>query len=154
MGHAEPITPMIEPPDYESDFHDWSFYQAELVRTGRFSELDLPNVIEELESMGSEQRHTLTSCYRVLILHLLKWRFQPERRGRSWRGTIARERGNIEDREKTNASLARKADELVAAAYRRARKEAAVETMLPLTAFPPDCPFTLAQLRDDEFLPD
>lgn len=154
MGHAKSMTSAIEQPDYETDFHDWSFHQAELVRDGRFSALDIPNLIEELESMGNEQRHALTSCYRVLLLHLLKWRYQPARRSRSWRGTIDRERGNIEDRETTNESLARKADELVSEAYRHARRQAASETGLPLTTFSADCPFTLAQLRDDEFLPD
>jgi hypothetical protein len=124
------------------------------MRSGSYSALDVANVVEELESMGNEQRHALTSSYRVLILHLLKWRFQHAKRSRSWRSTIDRERGNVAMREKTNTSLGRRANELVVEAYPHARRQAASETGLPLDAFPAECPFTLAQLRDDEFLPE
>ena len=140
--------------DYESDFHHWAFAQAELVRQRRFSELDLANVVEELESMGNEVRFKLESSYRLLISHLLKHEFQPSRRSRSWLLTITRERASIERTEGKNPSLRRKAGEIVQEMYRYGRKEAAVETGLPLETFPPECPFTLAQLRDDEFLPE
>lgn len=153
MGRLDHSTTASREPDYESDFSAWSQRQADLIRTGVFSALDVANVVEELESMGNEQRHALTSSYRVLILHLLKWRFQTSRRSRSWRSTIDRERGNVQMREKTNTSLAKRSAELVAEAYPRARRQAASETGLPLDSFPAECPFTLAQLRDDEFLP-
>lgn len=140
--------------DYEGDFHHWAFAQAELVRQRRFSELDIPNVVEELESMGNEIRFKLESSYRLLISHLLKYAYQPSRRSRSWLLTITRERANIERIEVKNPSLRAKADQIVQEMYRYGRKEAAVETGLPLDAFPAECPFTLAELRDDEFMPD
>lgn len=139
---------------YEDDFYEWSFKQADLIRERRFSELDLPNLIEELESMGNEVRFKLESSYRLLISHLLKHLFQPSHRSRSWRLTIARERANIERIEGKNPSLRAKAEEIVTEMHRYARKEAAIETDLPIETFPDDCPFSLAQLRDDEFLPD
>lgn len=139
---------------YDDDFHRWAYEQADLVRRRRFEALDLANVVEELESMGSEQRFALESSYRLLLSHLLKWAHQPARRSRSWRLTIQRERSNARRREKRNPSLRGQADEIVGEVYADARKEAALETGLPLAAFPADCPFTLAQLRDDEFLPD
>lgn len=139
---------------YEDDFHQWAYEQAELVRHGRFSALDLTNVIEELESMGSEQRFALESSYRLLLSHLLKWRYQPAKRSRSWRLTIQRERSNAARREKRNPSLRAKADEIADEIYPDARREAAIETGIALETFPLGRPFTLAQLRDDEFLPD
>ncbi|MGA0532374.1 DUF29 domain-containing protein [Hansschlegelia sp. KR7-227] len=139
---------------YDEDFALWTERQSSLLREARFTELDLPHLIEEVESMGRERRRALQSSYRVLILHLLKWRHQPTHRSRSWAVTIVRERGDIEDLEDENPSLAAEASVLVTKAYRRARREAAAETELPLKSFPAECPFTLAQLRDDEYLPD
>lgn len=141
------------PTDYEDDFHAWAYEQAELLRLKRFGELDLANLVEEIESMGREQRHALESSYRILLVHLLKWQFQAARRSRSWRGTIARERGNIEQRESTNPSLKADAHSIVEQAYRRARRQAAAETGLDLADFPADNPYGVAQLRDLDFLP-
>jgi Domain of unknown function DUF29. len=140
--------------DYEDDFHLWLFEQAELLRQKRFSEVDLPNLIEELEDMGSEQRHALESSYRLLIAHLLKWQFQPQLRSASWEITITRERTHIARREKRNPSLKADARTIVDDVYREAVKEASIETHLPRSAFPADCPWTMAELRDDDFLPD
>src|SRR5690242_12733400 len=123
----------LEPPPVaiEDDLAAWASQQADLLRRSRFAEADLPNIIEELESMGREQRHALASSYRLLIAHLLKWQFQPQRRSRSWAVTITRERANIEERESDNRSLAENAAEIVSAAYPRAVREAMRDTGLP-----------------------
>lgn len=154
MADVKERPPATAQSGYEEDFHQWSYDQAALVRAGRLSELDLPNLIEELESMGGEQRFALESSYRLILSDLLKWRFQPEKRTRSWRLAIERERTNAARREKRNPSLRSQAGEIVADIYPAARREASIETDLPLRTFPETCPFTLAQLRDDEFLPD
>ncbi len=140
--------------DYEDDFEQWCYEQAELLRQRRFAELDLPNVIEELEDMGKEQRRALSSSYRILIAHLLKWQFQPQLRSRSWEHTIDRERDNIIDREKMNPSLGKDAKRLVEEVYRRAIREAAKETELSRNTFPFDCPYSMEQLRDPDWMPD
>ena len=140
--------------DYEDDFEQWCYEQAELLRQRRFAELDLPNVIEELEDMGKEQRRALSSSYRILIAHLLKWQFQPQLRSRSWEQTIDRERDNIIDREKMNPSLGKDAKRLVEEVYRRAIREAAKETDLSRNTFPFDCPYSIEQLRDPDWMPD
>jgi hypothetical protein len=129
---------------YERDFYTWSLRQAELVRARRFADLDLENVAEELESLGKEQAHKLESAFRVLLLHLLKWTYQPQRRRRSWRGTIVRERTNVERILEDNPGLKPRTGALFATAYRGARKEAAAETGLPLATFPETAPFSLA----------
>jgi len=154
MGRAKEKPLFSAQTDYEDDFHQWCAEQAELLRQKRFDEVDLPNVIEELESMGSEQRHALESSYRLLMAHLLKWTYQPEKRSSSWEITIVRERTNVAQREERNRSLAASAALIVEREYRRAVREAAVETGLPRASFPADCPWTLSQLRDDDFLPE
>ncbi len=89
--------PLYDPAsDYETDFYLWSYEQSELLRQRRFSELDLPNIIEEIESLGRSDKRALTSAYRVLLQHLLKWQFQPLRRGSSWLNTVSEQRRTIE----------------------------------------------------------
>jgi Domain of unknown function DUF29 len=139
---------------YERDFYTWALRQAKVVRARRLGELDFDNIAEELRSLGSEQEHRLESSYRVLLMHLLKWAFQPTRRSRSWRGTIVRERINAERTLERNPGLRSRQADLFAEAYRGARKEAAAETGLPLATFPEPPPFTLAQAMDEEFWPE
>ena len=139
---------------YEHDFYTWALRQAELVRARRLGELDLENVAEELESLGREQAHKLEPAYRVLLLHLLKWAYQPGRRSRSWRGTIVRERTNAERILEDNPGLVPQRASRFATAYRGARKEAAAETGLPLSTFPEAPPFTLAEASDEAFWPE
>ena len=152
LAKEKPLYP--DPTDIRDDAYAWCFEQAELLRQGRFSEIDIPNVIEELESMGNEKRHSLRSSYRLIIAHLLKWQFQPERRARSWELTIARERINIEDREKDSKSLKNEASQIVEEAYRSAVFLAAKETRLSRNDFPFDCPYTIEQLRDRDWMPE
>lgn len=142
------------PAHYDDDFYRWAREQAELLQEKRFGELDVANLIDEIEDMAKATRRSLESSYRLVALHLLKWTYQPALRSRSWRTTIVRERGSIEIYEEENPSLAAEMPRRLERIYRRARKEAASETDLPITAFPADCPYTLAQLRDDEYLPD
>jgi hypothetical protein len=138
---------------YERDFHGWCMEQAALLRAGRLDAVDAANVAEEIESLGKEQGDKLESAYRILLLHLLKWRFQPRRRTRSWLGSITRERVNAERVLRKNPGLEPRRRELFADAYADARRLAAAETGLPRDAFPVECPFSLEQALDDDFLP-
>ncbi len=142
-----------EPSDYEDDFSSWAFEQAQLMRLGRFREVDLPNVIEEIESLGNEQLHALESFYSLLIMHLLKWQLQPERRSRSWQLTIVNSRNQIKRREKRNTKLRAGAEAIVADIYSEALEEAATETGIAVSVFSTECPYTIEQLRDRDFLP-
>jgi hypothetical protein len=145
---------LFDPPtDYEDDVYSWSFEQAELMRQRRFGELDLPNVIEELESLGNEQIHALESQYQRLMLHLLKWQFQPERRSSSWDISITDARSQIARRERRNHALRKQAGAIAREVYPTARKLATKETGLPLATFPIECPYDLDQLRDEDWLP-
>jgi len=76
---------------YMQDFFAWTYTTATLIRQGKWHEVDAESVAEELESLGRSERHALESRIEVLVRHLLKWRYQPERRerGRSWRSTYS-----------------------------------------------------------------
>ena len=138
---------------YETDFLAWTVREACLLRAGAVDRADLANLAEEIETLGRSERAALKSAYRLVALHLLKLTAQKERASRSWLGTIARERNTIASLLHDNPSLKPKRDELFAAAYRDARKEAKAETGLPLLAFPAAPPFTLAEIEDEAYLP-
>jgi len=138
---------------YESDFYSWALEQAKLLRQGRFGELDLENVAEEVEDLGRRQADELGNRYETLLLHLLKWEFQPERRMHSWKATIGRERDKIVDHLAENPGLKPRRQELSARAYKGGRSGAAVETNLPLDRFPAENPYALEQAMDPEFWP-
>ena len=139
---------------YRTDFYAWTKQQAALIQAEELEKLDLPNLAEELESMGASQRNALMSRLKVLLMHLLKWRYQPEKNtGPSWQNTIDEQRSEISDLLEDNPSLGPEVPEQFAKAYPRARRDAAKETKLPLSTFPVDCPWTVEQVLDDEWLP-
>jgi hypothetical protein len=138
---------------YESDFYSWALQNAELIKLGRFEELDTEHLAEEIESMGASEKRALESRLIELMLHLLKYQFQPERKGSSWEISINKQRVAIERILRNNPSLNYQLDERVVDCYRDARRYAAIETQLPLTGFPENCPYNLEQLADFEFMP-
>ncbi|EQD53502.1 protein containing DUF29 [mine drainage metagenome] len=124
------------------------------MRSGRLSEVDTEHVAEEIESMGRGEKRELISRLAVLLLHLLKWRFQPVRQGASWRVSIANTRDDIADHLADNPSLRARLDEAIALAYRRARRQASLETGLREDAFPPACPWPFERMMAEDFWPD
>jgi Domain of unknown function DUF29 len=139
---------------YEQDFYGWTQEQARLLREGRFAELDVANVIEEIETLGRSERRELVSRLRVLLLHLLKWQHQPAWRSPSWRNSIEVQRDDARDHLAENPSLNPLLDDMVAAAYRKARVDAEAETGLLRGTFAVDCPWTFDQIMADAFRPD
>lgn len=139
---------------YDRDFFAWANEQAALLRSGRLSEADIDNIAEEIESMGRSEKRELASRLAVLLLHLLKWRFQPERRGPSWQATIRVQRRAIVRHLADNPSLAAALPEATAQAYGDAAIEAVGETGLPESVFPAACPWLFAQFMDPAFWPD
>lgn len=141
--------------NYDTDFYEWTQHQAAALAAGHFSELDLANLAEEIESLGRSDRRQLGSRLEVLLMHLLKWLYQPEIRetGHSWESTIIEQRGRIEDLLADSPSLRRQVPDLVARHYTRARRLAHGETRLSLETFPKTCPWTVEQILDDDFWP-
>ncbi|MFO7639964.1 MAG: DUF29 domain-containing protein [Candidatus Competibacteraceae bacterium] len=141
---------------YEGDFYGWTQEQASLLRAGRLAELDVEHLIEEIESMGRSERRQLTNRFELLLMHLLKWHYQLDRReidGKSWLRTIREQRRKIPKLIRDNPSLQSLLEECVRDAYEDARFAASDETGLLVSAFPELCPYTLEQILDGEFLP-
>ena len=138
---------------YEGDFYTWLIEQAALVRDRRLDALDVENVAEELEGLARAQVSELRSRYTTLLLHLLKWEFQPSKRTSSWVGTIIRERGEINEHLQDNPSLKPRRMELFARAYESARLGASIETRLPTRVFPKANPYALGQAMHRDFWP-
>jgi hypothetical protein len=139
---------------YDTDFYAWTAEQAALLRAGRLSEADVENIAEEIESMGRSERRELVSRLTVLFVHLLKWRYQPGLRGRSWQTTIERQRLDVQDHLADNPSLKSQLDEITLRVYQRARIDAEAETHLPRATFPQTCPFTFDDAMHPDFWPD
>jgi len=138
--------------DYETDFYYWALHNAQLLKEGKFSELDVEHLIEELEDMGNN-RQELASRFMVLIGHLLKWEHQPNHRSSSWEGSINEQRLQINWLIQDKPSLKPNLLPAVTKAYPQAVKLAAKDTKLPQTQFPQECPYTLEQLLDEDFYP-
>jgi hypothetical protein len=139
---------------YERDFYAWANEQAALLRAGRLAEADLENIAEEIESMGRSEKRELVSRLKVLLIHLLKWRFQPTRRGNSWRLSIEEQRREVADHLADNPSLQAKLPDALASAYTTAVLAAARETGLDRNTFPSACPWTYEQIMDAAFWPE
>ena len=139
---------------YESDFFEWTRQQARLLRERRFSDLDLDNLIDEVESVGSSERREIRNRLLVLLSHLLKWQFQPGRRGESWRRTIQEQRDQLEDLVRDSPSLRGYRDDAVVRAYLGATVRAAEETGMAIGLFPDACAFSPDQVFDPSFFPE
>jgi len=103
--------------------------------------------------MGKTEKRELVGGLTVLLLHLLKWQYQPLLRGPSWQTTVINQRLDIDDHLTDNPSLKGLLIEATARAYRKAIRDAGAETGLPVTTFPVACPWTFAQLMAEDFWP-
>jgi hypothetical protein len=144
----------LEKPTYEKDFVLWLEHQAELLRQGRVAELDLENLAEEVEDIGRSERRAVRSALSIVLIHLLKYQFQPSKRSRSWLDTLLEHRGRLDEEFRTSKSLKLYVEAELAAIYRLACKRAAVQTHLPKDAFPDTSPYSLEQILDEDFLPE
>lgn len=138
----------------EQDRYAWLIESAERLRRGELGGLDLDQIAEELEDMGRSERHALAGHLKILMLHLLKWRYQPDLRGPSWRRSIIDARDEIMELLADSPSLRRQLPELIARRYPAARRLAILETGLGQERFPEVCPFTPEELLDPEFWPE
>lgn len=138
---------------YNADFAHWIAQATVLLRQGKFDELDIEHLIEEVEDLGKCDRRALCSNLEVVLLHLLKWQFQPEQRSTSWRGSIREHRRRIARILKDSPSLNAYLQQEYRDCYTGARLQATDETGLPAETFPVECPYTIEQALDEDFLP-
>lgn len=130
---------------YDRDFHAWATEQSALLRAGRLSDADIAHIAEEIDSMGRSEKRELVSRFAVLLAHLLKWRFQPERRSRSWILSIREQRRQADRVLNDNPSLRSRIGAILDEAYGDALLAAQRETDLPEEAFPAACPWSFEQ---------
>ncbi len=81
---------------YDADFRDWAASQACALRDRRASALDWDNLAEEIESLGKSDRRKVASDLRTILEHLIKWRYQPQKRKTGWRSSIREHRDRIQ----------------------------------------------------------
>jgi hypothetical protein len=140
--------------EYEQDFYQWTQHNAQLLREGKFTEIDTFHIAEELESMGKRDKRELISRLTVLLAHLLKWQFQPHFRSKSWQFTLREQRTQIAKLLKDSPSLKYSLyEEGILEAYPDALEMASDETGLSPSAFPKTCPYSIEQLLDKTFCP-
>ena len=150
---GEPQKLFSDNPGYEEDLCAWAMNNAALLRAGRLSEIDAQHIAEELEDMGKSERRALRSHLHNLLLHLLKWQFQPTHRGISWKLSIRNARHRIEIIVQDSPSLRARIQGMIADEYPTARLDAIDETGLPAESFPESCPYTPEQAIDEAYLP-
>jgi hypothetical protein len=139
---------------YLTDFNSWISQTAQLLREHRWHEIDLPNLIEEVEDLGKSERRGITSQLIRLLLHLLKWQYQPQRRSDSWLDSITDARTQIELAIEDSPSLRSYPSEQLEESYHRARRQAARQTSIAISAFPETCPYSLELVLMENWLPE
>ena len=147
---SHPIT--TEDNLYEQDFCLWIKATAQQLKEGKFNQIDIPNLVEEIESMGRSEKRELKNRLIVLLMHLLKWEYQPEKRSQSWRSTIAEQRICIESLLEDSPSLQPLILEVFDNCYEKACQKAADETGIKLNFFPKQSPFTLEETLKVSFV--
>jgi len=139
---------------YAIDFNLWAQQTALLVREQRWQEIDLEHLVEELEDVSKREKRAIASQLIRLLLHLLKWHYQPQRRSDSWLDSITDARIQIELTVQESPSLKHYPAEEFLQCYQRARLSAAKQTGLPLTIFPESCPYLLEDVLSEAWLPE
>lgn len=139
---------------YESDFNLWLEAHADLLKQQQFAQMDIEHLIEEIEDMGNNRKDALESNLMRVFQHLLKWKYQPEKRSNSWRASITEHSLRLNKAIKKNPSLKPYFATVYQESYQDARLIASRETGLDIKTFPDDCPFTAEQVLNPDYLPD
>lgn len=139
---------------YTTDFNLWIQRTTYLLRERRWHEIDLEHLIEEIEDLGKSERRGIVSQLTRLLLHLLKWQYQPQRRSDSWLDSITDSRTQIELAIKDSPSLKGYTVEQLKQNYQQARSKAAKQTGIPLSVFPEKCPYLLELVLEEDWLPE
>lgn len=138
---------------YDADYAAWIEATLQKLRQQDYSRVDWENLLEEIEDMGRSEKRGLESNLVVIILHLLKWQYQPDRRSRSWVSSLLEHRRRIRRALKDSPSLKPYLNNILYETYADGIKQAAIETGLARDAFPAECPYAIAQILDEDFLP-
>lgn len=138
---------------YEQDYLGWLEQQKQVLSTRKWENLDSEHLFEELEGMSRSEHRQLQNRLIVLLVHLLKWQYQPTLQGNSWRLTILEQRSQIEDLIHDSPSLKDTFSQKVSVAYARALVKTELEIGLAQSSFPKNCPFCELEILDPNFWP-
>ncbi len=138
---------------YDTDLYAWANTNADLLRQGKYEQIDVAHLIEEIEDMGKSEFRAFESHLQNLLMHLLKWEYQPLLQTGSWRASIDNARVALQKLLRDNPSFRPKIDDAITDEYKYARKNASYETGIALVGFPVNCPYAAEQLLTDDWLP-
>ncbi|MBD2566846.1 DUF29 domain-containing protein [Anabaena lutea] len=139
---------------YNSDFYGWTKEQAQLLREEKWETVDKLNLIEEIEALGRQERRELVNRLGLLLAHLLKWQYQPDKRSNSWLATIREQRSQVMRLLADSPSLKSYLEEAFQLSYEDGINLAVKETNLVYETFPESCNYSITQILDAEFLPE
>ena len=141
---------------YDADFYAWTQATAARIRAGHWEGINRETLAEEVEDLGVSQYNAVSSDLYQVLIHLLKWQYQPDlhRDSHSWRDSIAEHRDRIDRLCTRSRSLRPQLPTTLTDEYPRARRRAQYQTGLPLETFPTACPWTIAQILDPDFWPE
>jgi ParB-like chromosome segregation protein Spo0J len=138
---------------YDQDYYLWIRKTIELLNKKKFGELDLTNLVEEIQDMGKSEKKSITSNLRILLMHLLKYKYQSDKQTNSWLFTIVEHRKRLQEAFKVSPSLRRYYEEVFLDCYQDARELASAETGLSMQIFSEVCPFTPEEALNSNYLP-
>ncbi len=139
---------------YDQDYCLWLETMTKLLQKGQLNEINFEDIIEELEGMSRREKEALFSNLQVILMHLLKYRYQPSKRSNSWRSSIREHRKRVKRAFRNSPSLKPYFTEIFAECYQDARELAADETGLPIETFPEQCPFTKEEILNTDYVPE
>lgn len=154
MAKTQAVYPEAPVVKYDQDLYAWALNNADLLRKRQLNAIDVDNIAEELEALAKNQRRELRSRLTILIMHLLKLRYQPNLQSRSWRVTIDTQRDELHDLLDDSPSLRNELDDIIHNSYPRSVRKAAYETGIEPANFPEDCPWSAGQILDSDFWPE
>ncbi|MER3432404.1 MAG: DUF29 domain-containing protein [Leptolyngbya sp. ERB_1_1] len=135
---------------YESDYYLWIQDTLEKLKHQNYSQVDWENLLDEIEDMAKSERRSLSSNLVIVLLHLLKWQYQPDHRTGSWKSSIVEHRRRIEEALEDSPSLKRYFAEILDKCYRSAVQQASAETGLAIEHFPSECPYSIDEVLEAE----
>ncbi|MDJ1170112.1 DUF29 domain-containing protein [Roseofilum sp. BLCC_M154] len=139
---------------YDRDYSLWLATTSQLLRNRQLDRIDLEHLAEELEDMGKSEKRAIESNLEILLMHLLKYQYQPEKQTNSWRYTIYEHRKRLKKAFKDSPSLRGYFEQVFDSCYTEARTMAALETGMNRDDFPEVCPFSIAETLDSDYWPE
>jgi Domain of unknown function DUF29 len=137
---------------YEEDYYHWLELTARQIRERDFNSVDWENLLEELDSLGRSEKNALKNRLILLLMHLLKYQYQREKRSSSWVSTILEQRRQINSLLEDSPSLKPYYLEIFAKCYSEAVLDASTETRLPVSTFAVDSPFAPQDVIDFAYI--